>query len=117
MRGSKSAIAKRMNPATMRERCLNHFDVLGIPVAPEALDATLLRAEKEALPPLRFLDLLLGEQAAQRRERSIARRISEAHFEEKKTWKLSTGTSTRKRSIGSRSSNWPQASSSNARPI
>jgi DNA replication protein DnaC len=85
MRGQKSAIAKTMNPATMRERCLNHFDILGISVAPESLDATLLRAEKEALPHLSFLDLLLGEQAACRRERSIARRISEARFAERKT--------------------------------
>jgi len=75
---------KAKNTTTLRERCINHFGVLGIPVPPEALDATLLRAEKEALPHLAFLDALLGEQADQRRERSIARRISEAHFAEPK---------------------------------
>jgi DNA replication protein DnaC len=85
MRGRHNAIETTMNPATLRERCINHFNVLGIPVAPEALDAALLRAEKEALPHLSFLDLLLGEQADSRRERSIARRISEAHFAERKT--------------------------------
>jgi DNA replication protein DnaC len=85
MRGRHNAIEITTNAATLRERCINHFGVLGIPVAPEALDAALLRAEKEALPHLSFLDLLLGEQAGQRRERSIARRISEAHFAERKT--------------------------------
>ena len=85
MRGRHNAIVTTMNTTTLRERCLNHFSVLGIPVPPEALDATLLRAEKEALPHLAFLDALLGEQAGRRRERSIARRISEAHFAEDKT--------------------------------
>jgi DNA replication protein DnaC len=85
MRGRHNVIETTLNPATLRERCINHFSVLGIPVAPEALDAALLRAEKEALPHLNFLDLLLGEQADRRRERSIARRIYEAHFAEHKT--------------------------------
>ena len=84
MRGNCNAIVKAKNTTTLRERCINHFGVLGIPVPPEALDATLLRAEKEALPHLAFLDALLGEQADQRRERSIARRIAEAHFAEPK---------------------------------
>ena len=84
MRGNCNAIVKAKNSTTLRERCINHFAVLGIPVPPEALDATLLRAEKEALPHLSFLDALLGEQADGRRERSIARRISEAHFAEEK---------------------------------
>ena len=85
MRGRHNALVTTMNTTTLRERCINHFSVLGIPVPPEALDATLLRAEKEALPHLAFLDALLGEQAGRRRERSIARRISEAHFAEDKT--------------------------------
>jgi len=85
MRGRTIKTRKTTTPATLRERCLNHFDILGIPVTPEALDAALLRAEKEALPHLSFLDLLLGEQAGKRRERSIERRIREAHFAEIKT--------------------------------
>jgi DNA replication protein DnaC len=71
--------------ATLRDRCLNHFDILRIPITPEALDETLLGAEKEALPYLNFLDRVLGEQAARRRERSIERRIRDAHFAELKT--------------------------------
>lgn len=73
------------NPTTLRERVLSHFATLGIPVTPEALDAALLRAEKEALSHLDFLDLALGEQAARRRERSVERRIRDAQFAERKT--------------------------------
>jgi DNA replication protein DnaC len=69
----------------LRDRCLNHFATLRIPVEAAALDALLARAEKESFSPLRFLDLLLGEQANRRRERAIERRIRDAHFAESKT--------------------------------
>jgi DNA replication protein DnaC len=82
---TKWARRKTTIPATLRERCLSHFDILRVPITPEALDAALLRAEKEALPHLSFLDLVLGEPAAKRRERSIERRIQGAHFAEIKT--------------------------------
>ena len=39
---------------------------------------------KESLSHLKFLDLLLGQQAAARRDRSVERRIREAQFEERK---------------------------------
>jgi len=48
----------------------------------EHLDSVMTRAEKEALSPLQFLDLLIGEQADRRRERSIERRIRNACFRE-----------------------------------
>jgi DNA replication protein DnaC len=80
--GTKGTTRRTMTPATLRERCLNHFDILRIPITPEALDAALLRAEKEALPHMDFLDLVLGDQATKRRERSIERRIRDAHFAE-----------------------------------
>ena len=83
MRGTTKR--KVTTPTTMRERCLEHFAILGIPIAPPALDAALLRAEREALSPLSFLDAVLGEQAARRRQRSIERRVREAHFAEPKT--------------------------------
>jgi DNA replication protein DnaC len=83
--GRGTAQRKTTSPTTMRERCLRHFAILGIPITPEAFDAALLRAEKEALSPLSFLDSVLGEQAANRWERSIARRIHDAHFAEHKT--------------------------------
>jgi DNA replication protein DnaC len=72
-------------PALPRDRCLGYLQNLRIPIAPDAFDAALQQAEKEAASHLRFLDLLLGPQAAARRERSVERRIREAHFKERKT--------------------------------
>ena len=69
----------------LRDQCLSHCATLGIPLEPAALDELLSRAEKEGLPHLQFLDLLLGAQANARRERGVARRIREAHFAEDKT--------------------------------
>jgi DNA replication protein DnaC len=69
----------------LREECLRHCTTLGISLEPEALDEVLSRAEKESFSHLQFLDLLLGAQAAARRERSVARRIREARFAENKT--------------------------------
>src|ERR1700675_1186575 len=53
----------------LRDQCLSHCATLGIPLAPAALDELLSRAEKEGLPHLQFLDLLLGAEAHARRER------------------------------------------------
>jgi DNA replication protein DnaC len=72
-------------PNQLREQCLLHCSTLAIPLQPAALDEALSQAEKENLSHLQFLDLLLGAQAHTRRERSIARRIREAHFQEHKT--------------------------------
>lgn len=88
---------KPIPPQTLRDRCLSHFQTLGIPISPEALDAAIARAEKEHLPPLAFLDQLMEKQAAARRERSVARRVREAHFAEQKTleafdWKFNQQT-------------------------
>ena len=69
----------------LRDQCLSHCSTLAIPLEPAALDEVLSKAEKENLSHLQFLDLLLGAQANARRERSIARRIREAHFAENKT--------------------------------
>jgi DNA replication protein DnaC len=78
---------KQKTPTTtpLRNQCLSHCTTLGIPLEPAALDELLSRAEKEGLSNLQFLDLLLGAQAHARRERGVARRIREAHFEEEKT--------------------------------
>lgn len=75
----------RTLPTTLREQCLSHFSTLGIPFESVALDQVLSRAEKESFSHLQFLDLLLGAQANARRERSVARRIRLAQFEEQKT--------------------------------
>src|SRR2546426_2411347 len=76
---------KPATPASLRDLCLTHFKILGIPIAPNDLDTMLERADKETLSHLMFLDLLLGQQAAARRERSVEYRIREARFEEPKT--------------------------------
>jgi DNA replication protein DnaC len=71
--------------ASVRDRCLSHFKILGIPATPDDLDSVLERADKESLSHLVFLDLLLGDQAAARRDRSIEYRIRQARFPERKT--------------------------------
>lgn len=60
------------------------FATLKIPLRAEQFDAVLTRAEREGLSHQQFLHLLLAEQAAQRRERSIARRIRNARFRDAK---------------------------------
>ena len=68
---TKTTITKITTP--LRDQCLSHCATLGIPLTPAALDELLSRAEKEGLPHLQFLDLLLGAEAHARRERGVAR--------------------------------------------
>jgi DNA replication protein DnaC len=70
---------------TLRERILDHLRVLKVPVTGEELDRVLDAVERESLSVLAALDRLLGEQAARRRDRAIARRITAAHFAEHQT--------------------------------
>lgn len=72
-------------PADLRERILSDFAALKVPLRAEQFDAALARAEREGLSHLELVHLLLAEQAALRRERSIAHRIREARFREAKT--------------------------------
>ncbi len=76
---------KKPAPPPLRDQCLSHFKSLKIPITPEALDAVLDRADKESLSHLHFLDLLLGQQAEARRERSVEYRIRQAQFAERQT--------------------------------
>src|SRR5215467_15403544 len=75
---------KNGNATSLRDRCLSHFQILRIPITPNDLDAILERADQQSLSHLKFLDLLLGQQAAARRDRSIERRVREAQFEQRK---------------------------------
>ena len=68
----------------LRQRILEYFEVLRIPVAADELGHTLGRAEKEGWSALEFLARLVGPQADQRRQRAIERRIREARFHEPK---------------------------------
>jgi DNA replication protein DnaC len=71
-------------PADLRERILADFATLKVPLRAEQLDALLARASHDGLSHQQFLHLLIAEQANQRRERSIAHRIREARFVERK---------------------------------
>src|ERR1041384_103395 len=76
---------KKPASAPLRDLCLSHFKTLRIPITASDLDAVLDRADKDSLSHLKFLDLLLGQQAAARRDRSVERRIREAQFAERQT--------------------------------
>lgn len=85
------------NPRNLRDRLLDHFSVLRIPMTPAQFDTAVARAEREHLPHLEFLEALIGEQANQRRERSIQYRIREAAFREPRDlgtfdWKFNAAT-------------------------
>jgi DNA replication protein DnaC len=84
-------------PAELRQQILEDFQTLRIPLRPEEFDAVLARAEHEGLSHLEMVRALIGEQANQRRERSIAHRIREARFREGKTladfdWQFNAAT-------------------------
>jgi DNA replication protein DnaC len=68
----------------LRRRVLDHFEALRIPIRDDLLDSALHEAEQQHLPHLAFLDRVLADQAAARRERTTERRIREAHFAERK---------------------------------
>jgi DNA replication protein DnaC len=69
--------------ASLRDLCLSHFQILRIPITSNDLDTVLEQADRQTLSHLKFLDLLLGQQATARRDRAVERRIREAHFEER----------------------------------
>jgi len=82
---------------TQRERLLEHFRVLRIPITNEQFDEVIARAERHQWSHLQCLEALISGQANQRRERSIARRIREAHFRGEETlegfdWKFNAKT-------------------------
>jgi DNA replication protein DnaC len=68
--------------ANLRERVLADLATLKVPISAEALDTALARAEQEGLSHLNFLELVVGEPAARRRQRAIERRIRDACFHE-----------------------------------
>jgi len=76
---------KKTNQQNLRDRLLEHFEVLRIPITPQQFDEIIARTEREPLSHLEFLETLIAEQARQRRERSIERRIREARFREPRT--------------------------------
>jgi DNA replication protein DnaC len=76
---------ERTTPATTRRnQILADCATLRIPVTAAQLDDALAQAEKTGWSHLDFLHHLLADQAGQRRARSLARRIQDAHFRELK---------------------------------
>jgi len=68
----------------LREQVLSSVSTLRLPISSQALDASLREAEQSGCSHLEFLQSLLAPAAAGRRQRSIERRIREAHFHEVK---------------------------------
>ena len=66
----------------LRGLVLEYLETLRIPLSADDLDATLAQAEKERSSALEFLAHLLGPLADLRRQRTIERRIRDAHFRE-----------------------------------
>ena len=73
------------NPDDLRQRILDYFQTLRVPLSATDLDAVLAEAEKQRWTPLELLSHLLGPQADLRRQRAIDRRIREARFREPAT--------------------------------
>ena len=62
------------------ERILQHLRTLGVLIPEDQLDDALRQAEQYGWSHLELLDRLFGQQAMQKRERMIERRIREARF-------------------------------------
>jgi DNA replication protein DnaC len=73
------------DPNDLRQRILDYFQTLRVPLSAADLDAVLAEAEKQRWTPLDLLSHLLGPQADLRRQRAIDRRIREARFREPAT--------------------------------
>jgi len=69
----------------LRERILEYFQTLRVPLSAAELDATSAQAEKEHWGWLEFLARVLGPQADLRRQRAVERRIRDARFREPAT--------------------------------
>jgi DNA replication protein DnaC len=72
----------RPGRANLHDCLLADFRTLKVPLNAAQLDAVAARAERDGLTHLEFAHLLIAEQAQQRRERAIARRIKDAGFRE-----------------------------------
>jgi len=73
----------RITPSR-RDQILADFATLRLPVTADQLDAALQQAQDTGLSHLDFLHRLLADQAGQRRQRSIERRVKDARFRDLK---------------------------------
>jgi len=82
----RTATRKSTDQGTnLRERVLDDAKTLKLPLSAQSLDAALASAEQDGLSHLNFLELILGEPAAESRQRAIERRIRDAKFREDKS--------------------------------
>ncbi len=95
-----TAQPRRSVPTTPspREQVLADLATLRLPVTAEQLDTALKQAQDAGLSHLDFLHRLLADQAGLRRQRSIERRVKDAHFREHKPlsefdWSFNPGIS------------------------
>lgn len=80
---AKTTPTKTTHPS-LRDQILADFATLRVPVTADQLDAALSDAAKGGRSHLEFLHRLLTDQAGLRRQRSIERRLKDAHFREMK---------------------------------
>jgi DNA replication protein DnaC len=74
------------NPVeTLPAKILEHLDTLKISFSREQLDRVLREAEEKSWSYLELLEAFLSQPAQSRRERSVERRLREAHFPESYT--------------------------------
>lgn len=83
-RPQKKRPTKTTATPTLRDQILADLATLRIPVTADQLDAALKHAQDAGLSHLDFLQRLLAEQAGLRRQRSLQRRIHDAHFRDLK---------------------------------
>ena len=76
---------RKVTSEQLRDQILDYFSILRVPLKAEHLDAMLSKAEKNRLTHLEFLERVIAQQANERRERSIERRIRQAQFAEVRT--------------------------------
>lgn len=90
-------MSRRNPPQAMRERIVQHLQILRIPFSEDEFDQLMSAADKENISHLEFLERMLGGPANRRRERSIERRIRMAGFRDPTTlesfdWKFNART-------------------------
>ena len=73
-------MSRRPQPPSIRDQIFQDLELLRIPLPEDEFDQLLAAAEKERLSQLEFLHRLLRVPANRRRERSVQRRLREAHF-------------------------------------
>jgi len=73
-------MSRRPQPPSIRDQIFQDLELLRIPLPEDEFDQLLAAGEKERLSHLEFLHRVLRVPANRRRERSVQRRLREAHF-------------------------------------